>query len=50
MSESGERLVREIWLRYFNRFLRDEGLLTQEEYLRMDARIRRGGPSGAGGG
>ncbi|MGN0964532.1 hypothetical protein [Dysosmobacter sp. HCP28S3_G4] len=35
--------IRTAWLRYFNRYLLEKGIITREEYLRMEGVIAREG-------
>lgn len=34
-SADKERVARAIWLKYYNRYLRDRGVITEREYLRL---------------
>ena len=35
-----ERIYRELWLGYFNQVLRQKGIITEGDYLKMTRKIR----------
>ena len=35
-----EQLARELWLDYFNQVLRQKGIITESDYLKMTRKIR----------
>ena len=36
-----QQAVHEAWLLYFNQILREQGLISEEDYRRMGVRIRK---------
>lgn len=44
-----QQAVREAWLLFFNQTLRQQGLLSEEDYRRMGVLIRKASPDAAKG-
>jgi hypothetical protein len=40
-SERERRIAEDLWLNYFNRYLRDEGMISEKEFTRMTELIAR---------
>ena len=40
MTNKREQTVREIWLLYFNRYLLEKGIITEQEHDRMKLKIQ----------
>lgn len=40
-SERERRVAEDLWLNYFNRYLRDEGVISEKEFTRMTELIAR---------
>jgi hypothetical protein len=40
-SERERRVAEDLWLNYFNRYLRDEGMISEKEFTRMTELIAR---------
>ena len=40
-SERERRVAEDLWLNYFNRYLRDEGVICEKEFTRMTELIAR---------
>lgn len=47
MTESNEKMQRMLTLLYYNRVLRDRGVITQQEYLRLAHLIQKRYPERA---
>ena len=43
-SERERRVAEDLWLNYFNRYLRDEGVISEKEFTRMTELIARRKP------
>lgn len=39
MGQTKQSLQKSLWLSYFNRYLREQGVISEEEYRRLALRI-----------